>query len=222
MDKNDNEITEISPALQYYLQKFIRVIPKLKTIYYKKWNRIYFKIMGVSYGSRMTVYDKVYISGKGKVCIGDDFYFISGNAVNPICRNIRGCIYTATSEARIQIGDRVGISSACIWAKESIKNGNDVNIGGDSLIMDNDAHPLDYFRRRRNYGKAAGQNVYYQSIPTAAIEIGNDVWIGSRCQILKGVRIGDRSIIGAGSVVTKDIPADCIAGGNPAKVIRKL
>ncbi|MCH4017747.1 MAG: hypothetical protein LKE74_04740 [Prevotella sp.] len=52
------------------------------------------------------------------------------------------------------------------------------------------------------------------------IVIGNDVWLGANCLILKGVTIGARTIIGAGSVVTKDIPADCIAAGNPCEVIK--
>ena len=50
----------------------------------------------------------------------------------------------------------------------------------------------------------------------------DDVWIGARCIILKGVTIGERSVIGAGSVVVSDIPADCIAAGNPCKVIRSI
>jgi len=52
--------------------------------------------------------------------------------------------------------------------------------------------------------------------------IEDDVWIGANCQILKGVTIGARTVIGAGSVVTKSIPTDCIAAGNPCKVIRKV
>lgn len=56
----------------------------------------------------------------------------------------------------------------------------------------------------------------------AGITIGNDVLIGTRCIILKGVTIGDRTIIGSGSVVTKSIPSDCVAAGNPCKVIRNI
>lgn len=56
----------------------------------------------------------------------------------------------------------------------------------------------------------------------AAIRIGNDVWIGAHSVINPGVTIGDNTVIGAGSVVTKDIPADCIAAGNPCKVIREI
>ena len=158
----------------------------------------------------------------GGVFIGDDFHFTSGDSINPICRNIRGAIYTVTPLSRIEIGNRVGISSACLWAKERITIGNDVNIGGDCLIMDNDAHPHDYLQRHRIYANEVGQQEYLKTIPTAPIQIDDDVWIGARCQILKGVHIGARSIIAAGSVVTKNIPADVIAGGNPCKVIKNL
>ena len=61
-----------------------------------------------------------------------------------------------------------------------------------------------------------------ETVIAKPIYIGKNVWITTRCIILSGVRIGDNSIIGAGSVVTKDIPANCLAAGNPAKVIRKL
>ncbi|MDO8610502.1 MAG: DapH/DapD/GlmU-related protein [bacterium] len=54
------------------------------------------------------------------------------------------------------------------------------------------------------------------------MHIGKNVWITTRCTILPGVTIGDNSIIAAGSVVTKDIPPNCLAGGNPAKIIKKL
>lgn len=60
----------------------------------------------------------------------------------------------------------------------------------------------------------------FHTVKAKSIHIGKDVWITSRCVILPGVRIGDGSIIGAGSVVTKDIPANCLAVGNPAKPVR--
>lgn len=62
----------------------------------------------------------------------------------------------------------------------------------------------------------------FNIIEAEPIYIGKNVWITSRCIILGGVRIGDNSVIGAGSVVTKDIPANCLAAGNPARVIRYL
>lgn len=202
--------------------KFLRVFSKMKSVIYIYYNRVLFKLIGVKYGKNLKVFNKVYVLGKGNITIGDDFVFTSGDCINPICRNIRGSMYTMAQEARIEIGDRVGISSICLWAKKRITIGNDVNIGGECLVLDNDAHPINYAERRQKYERENGIDVYYEKIGSAPITIDDDVWIGARCQILKGVHIGARSIIAAGSIVTKDIPADCIAGGNPCKVIRYL
>ena len=168
----------------------------------------------------MQVYDKVFLLGSGIISIGDDFVYSSGNCHNPICRNINGAMYVPFKDSSIKIGHRVGVSSACLWAMNSITIGNDVKIGGDCLIMDNDAHPHDFLQRRLSFGKCLEE--VSQSIPTDPVVIEDDVWIGARCQILKGVHIGSRSIIAAGSVVTRSIPSDCIAGGNPCKIIRPL
>ena len=201
---------------------FFRIYPKLRTLFYKYYNRFWFSVVGVEYGRRMQIYSKVYLLGRGGVKIGDDFLFTSGDSINPICRNIRGAMFVPHKHSRIVIGDRVGISSACLWANERITIGNDVNIGGDSLIIDNDAHPHDYMQRRMDCWKSMDEESYSKLVPTAPIVIEDDVWIGARCQILKGVHIGARSIIAAGSIVTKDIPADVIAGGNPCRVIRRI
>ena len=205
-----------------FLYRYFNLFPILKHILYRNWNRFLLCLHGVECGKNANIFDKVYIKGCGKVKIGDDFVFSSGASINPICRNIRGALYTMSPNACIEIGDRVGISSACLWAKERITIGNDVNIGGDCIIIDNDAHPIDYIQRRSLYIKEAGLEAFYSKIISSPVEIGDDVWIGARCIILKGVHVGARSIIAAGSVVTKDIPADVIAGGNPCKVIRIL
>ena len=130
--------------------------------------------------------------------------------------------YVGSKTSVIEIGDRVGMSSVCLWAKDRISIGNDVNIGADCVIIDNDAHPINYIHRRSSYVEQYGIDALYSKISSSPIEIGNDVWIGARCQILKGVHIGSRSIIAAGSVVTKDIPEDVIAGGNPCKILKSI
>ena len=98
--------------------------------------------------------------------------------------------------------------------------GNHVNIGGGCMIMDTDVHQLDYLARRGE--KPANAEDKITTVQCAPVTIEDDVWIGANCQILKGVTIGARSVIGAGSVVTKSIPADCVAAGNPCRVIRHL
>lgn len=199
-----------------------KIWPILKQFYYIKANRYLFKIQGVKFGRNLKVYYKFILGGDGRVIIGDNFTFSSGGGINPISRNIQGSIYTDFDDTVIQIGDRVGISSSCLWAMERITIGNDVNIGADCVIMDHDAHPIDYLQRRRSMAFSIPYKEYSKLIPSAPIVIGNDVWIGARCIILKGVTIGDRSIVAAGSVVTKSLPADCLAGGNPCKVIKML
>ena len=206
--------------LYVIFRKITNIRPRFLRYFYKKWNLFYFKIHGVSFGKNMIVYNKVYIKGNGKIAIGDNFSFTSGDNINPISRNLRGSLYTVLETSKIEIGSRVGISATTIWAQESIRIGNDVNIGADCLIIDNDSHSHTFLERRFDFVKNLSTVNLVKYIPSAPIQIEDDVWIGARCQILKGVHIGARSIIAAGSVVTKDIPADVIAGGNPCKVIK--
>ena len=125
-------------------------------------------------------------------------------------------IVTATNNAKLVLGDNVGISGCSICCVNEIQIGNNVNLGTGSKIYDTDFHPLDYLERRKNPG------FDLDKISNAPIIIGNDVWIGSNSIILKGVTLGDRVIVGAGSIVTKSFPADCIIAGNPAKVIKNM
>ncbi len=203
------------------VRKAFRVYPKLRKLAYIYVNRLIFNFFGVKYGANLRVYDRFYLTiiRGGKLVIGDNFTFSSGDGINPLCRNIRGKIFVE-GNASIIIGNFTGISSACLWAKEKIVIGNNVNIGGDCLIMDTDAHSLDYRVRNSRQVVEKGQFLDNVRAKSAPIIIEDDVLIGTRCIILKGVIIGARSIIAAGSVVTKSIPADCIAGGNPCKVIR--
>ena len=106
----------------------------------------------------------------------------------------------------------VGMSSTRIWVHDSVSVGDNVKFGACVMVTDTDSHPVDYMARRCS-------NEGTKSKP---VTIEDDVWIGAHSIILKGVTIGARSIIGAGSVVTKSIPADCIAAGNPCKIIKNI
>lgn len=66
------------------------------------------------------------------------------------------------------------------------------------------------------------KDLYYKNIENKDIIIGDNIWIGSGAKIMPGVKIGDNSVIGAGAVVTKDVEANVVAGGVPARVIKKL
>lgn len=117
--------------------------------------------------------------------------------------------------ALLEIGDYSGLSSFSIHCKNHIKIGNYVNIGAGCLIMDSNFHNIDW-RVRRNC------KIDTQTAKTASIVIEDDVFIGARSIICKGVTIGARTVIAAGSVVVHNIPSDCIAGGNPCKVIKYI
>lgn len=179
-------------------------------------NRIRFKSLHIQYGKNLRVFNHIYIKlGKNtRIVIGDSFTFSSGNGHNPLARNLKGSI-ELEANAKIRIGDEVGISSACLRIYKSLTIGSRTKIGADCIFLDSDSHSLNYLERRNG-------ETDRPRAKSKEIIIGEDVLIGARCIILKGVTIGDRSIIGAGSVVSKDIPADCIAAGNPAKVIKMI
>lgn len=202
---------------EYMLSKNIRRC-KIKIVreYWILCNKMKLKINNIQFGLNCALFNSLYIRNNGNICIGDNFLMTSMGGYNPLCRNIRGAII-ADKKANIRIGNHVHVSSPCIWARKSIVIGNDVKIGGDSIIIDSDAHSLNFLDRRIGRDDDDSRNACSREVV-----IGNDVLIGTRCIILKGVHIGDRSVIGAGSVVTTDIPADTIAAGNPCRVIRKI
>jgi len=154
------------------------------------------------------------IARTGKFSLGDGVTIVSGLMINPLGRNIRSSI-RIDDKAFISLGDNVGISNVCLWAKEKIAIGDNVKIGADCLIMDSDMHSLNYMQRR----ESTTDSVNARSKP---IIIDDDVFIGARSIICKGVHIGKRSIVAAGSVVVKSIPSDEIWGGNPAVFLKKI
>lgn len=119
---------------------------------------------------------------------------------------------TRRAGAALRIGDDYGMTGGAIVCEEAITIGNRVTVGANSIIADTDFHPLDPEERFRAPLNGA----------TAPIVIEDDVFIGMRALVLKGVRLGRGCVIGAGSVVTSDIPPYAIAAGNPARVLRRL
>jgi acetyltransferase-like isoleucine patch superfamily enzyme len=108
--------------------------------------------------------------------------------------------------ARISIGDHTFINyGSSISAYKQVEIGRHCLLGHHTLIVDRNEHGVD----QREVVP-----------PPARVIIEDHVWIGSRVVVLPGVFIGHHSVIGAGSVVTKDIPANCLAVGNPARVVR--
>ena len=130
---------------------------------------------------------------------------------NPIGCSRPVSLRTMQAGAEIILGPGVGLSSTSVCAAKRVEIGEGTFVGAEAMIFDNDFHaPIGDW----NWGDYTSDN------PRPVI-IGKGVFIGARAIILKGVTIGDRAIVGAGSVVTKDVPAGQIAGGNPAKIISR-
>ena len=193
-----------------FLIKFLNLPSTLRIKLYPHINRLILKANGAVFGKNLQIPGKVsWLIRGARITIGDNFYLSSGNGVNPIASNLQADVYVEPGAA-LTIGNNVGMSSTRLWIHESARIGNNVKIGGCVLITDTDAHPMDYMARRSSN----------EGTKSAPVVIEDDVWVGAHCIILKGVTIGARSIIGAGSVVTKSIPADCVAAGNPCRVIK--
>jgi acetyltransferase-like isoleucine patch superfamily enzyme len=146
------------------------------------------------------------------VVIAHDTTFISTYKWN-LAGVSKPCTLCVLKNASLEIGPHSGFSGVSIFCTKKIIIGSYVNCGVNTFIWDTDFHPLDFMARREHD---------ISRIQSEEITIGNDVFIGAQCIVLKGAHIGDRSIIGAGSVVTKDVPADELWAGNPARFIRKI
>lgn len=119
-----------------------------------------------------------------------------------------GCHVILGDKAKLSIGETSFISvNSRITCLKEINIGDNCAISWDVQIMDTDIHNT-VLNGKKNK-------------ETQSVKIGNDVWIGTRAVILKGVTIGDGAIIAAGSIVHKDVPAGCVVGGNPAKIIKE-
>jgi acetyltransferase-like isoleucine patch superfamily enzyme len=123
-------------------------------------------------------------------------------------------IRTLTAHARVEIGRDSGLSGVTICSATSVSIGMRVLCGADVFIADTDFHPVDEIPRSGMPLPASN--------PSHSVTIEDDVFLGARTIVLKGVNIGHGSVIGAGSVVVTDIPPMSIAAGNPARVIRTV
>lgn len=138
---------------------------------------------------------------------------------------IDGEIFMLTPEARCSIGQHcfLGVDSR-IWVQRRITIGNFVLIAPRVDIFDNDSHPLDAAVRREDAIDQFERKrpMDYGHVAAADVVIDNDVWIGTKSTIVKGVHLGTGAVVAAGSVVTRDVPPFTLVGGNPAREIRRL
>lgn len=172
-----------------------------------KYRRVQFEQFPKSSG-RIRIY-----GGKHQIIMGSGVRINSSVRANPIGGMDSTLLAIKSSEASIIIGNNVGISNSALVAANRIVIEDDVMIGGSCKIYDTDFHSLEYDYRLER------PDSHVKSKP---IRIKKGAFIGAHSIILKGVTVGEKSIVGAGSVVTHDIPDGEIWGGNPAVYIRKI
>lgn len=177
--------------------------------------KLFMKLNKVKFGKNLNLYGiPVIFKKKGsQLNMGENCTIKSSFLSNLVGLSQRTIIVSRTEEAKIDIGNNVGISGATIYARKSISIGDNTLIGGNVKIFDNDFHPIEIEARNIDDKDAIG---------TRAVVIGKDCFIGCNALILKGSKIGNGSVVGAGSVVCGEFPSSVVIAGNPAKVIKKL
>lgn len=144
---------------------------------------------------------------------------------------VAGSFIFESESGNVSIGNYSYIGGGTFISRSSIEVGDNVTIAWGCTFYDHDSHSLDYMKRRKDVSDELNDirngcnfiaNKDWSEVKSKPIKICNDAWIGMNVIILKGVTIGEGAIVGAGSVVTKDVPAWTMAAGNPAKVVKNL
>lgn len=176
-------------------------------------NVLKFKLKGIDVPSSARMYGDIRLSlpRNASVSFGENVTIVSNWKYNGAGAGNAATHLYVKDKGKLTIGNNSGISNSVICATTSVTIGANVNIGTGCAIYDSDFHSVCYEQRINNTG-----------VKSAPIVIQDGVWIGASSMILKGVTIGERSVVAAGSIVTKNIPSDELWGGVPAAFIKKL
>ena len=193
-------------AIERLWQKITRLYYKCSTVFLS-W------LWGVKHGEGLFFLGKTIIRTRhsGEIVIGDNVVFNSQCNTN-LVGLLGPTIIDTRGGGRIEVGNNSGFSSVVMSSRSSITIGSDVKVGGNVRILDHDFHSVE-----SDYRRGFEDSAHIRTLP---VVIGDDVFIGTNAIILKGSRIGARSIVAAGSVVFGlEIPPDSIIKGNPAQVV---
>lgn len=197
------------PALLYE-RVLASIIPRLRGYLALRFLRRIYR--GFQFGEGARCWGKpLVLMGKGStITIGDRLWAVSDLRRGGISL-YSPCKLRAMAGAQIIIGDDVGLNGTSICCQERIEIGSGTLIAANVVIVDSDFHV--------QWPPTARATCIDEARP---VMIGTNVWIGMGSIVLKGAHIGDNSIVGAGSVVVGAIPANVVAAGNPARVLRQL
>lgn len=205
--------------MQHLLSLIYKAIRKVYSLLKEKKDTFFCKILfflnNVNYTDVLSRgLPKVMVARGGFFSIGKNFRINNTIDSNPIgCA--QPCIFFVNNSAKLIIGDNVGLSQSAIVCHTSITIGDNVRMGGGVAVYDTDFHSLNQSDRSNITDDFANKKM-------ASVIIKNNVFIGANSTILKGVTIGENSIIGACSLISKSIPSNEIWGGNPAKKIKNI
>jgi maltose O-acetyltransferase len=178
-----------------------KVVARIISVFLKSYFQL--RYFGrVKFGKNIFVNHRFRFRGKGKLIIGDNCNLWAHKECNEFL--------TFDKNAVIRIGEGCRINGATIQSKKSVTIGKNCLVGS-AMLIDTDFHSTDY--RHRNDAE------FVKSKP---IVVGDDVWIGGQAAVLKGVTIGDKSVVGFRAVVTKDVPEKVVVAGNPAVVVKNI
>ena len=195
-----------------YIALFYYRVPELRGIF----NLIIYNLLYANFdvGKNARVWGRFYAvmyePHRASIKICDNLWMVSEEkraGITFFCR----CKLTTIGSGQIKIGDNVALNGSVITSKKCIEIGDNTMLAPNVIIVDSDFHII---WPPENRFKQVGDDL------DEAVIIGRNVWIGMNSIILKGASIGDNSVIGAGSVVNSAIPANCIAAGNPARIVK--
>ena len=195
-------------------QKPWRLKNEARRILAYPYHRCAFAYHGVSWGRGWRVLGMPIIQRHraSDIVLGDGLSLRSWPRTNPLVPHHPVVFATRKPGAVIEVGDDCGFSGTVLVADERITVGEWVQIGSNVTVADTDFHPLRPEVRREDFNAGTA----------APIVIEDDVFVGMNSLILKGVTVGTGSVVGAGSVVSQDVPPGTVVAGNPATVVAEL
>ncbi len=190
---------QVKAQLRALLRGNVRVLPQLAEKAITALRARYYLRRCTRVGRYVRIYGRAWVQNEGTIEIGDRVLFVAVTVRSELA---------AIDGGRLEIGDETfinyGFSAA---AHELVRIGKRCLIGPYVNIIDNNFHDI-HDRSRKP--------------PSRPVIIGDDVWINARAIILPGVTIGDHAVVGAGAVVTKDVPPRTVVAGNPARIISQF
>lgn len=157
----------------------------------------------VTFGRNFVTNGRMVFKGSGRVIFSDD--------INAWCHAEKNVFITYTPDSRITIGSGSRLSGAGLMAYTEINVGPRCMIGS-AIIFDSDFHPIDPVRRHDPDAPVA----------CAPINISENVWVAGQAAVLKGVTIGENSVVAFRAVVPSDVPPNVVVAGNPAKIVKRF